>query len=214
MIGDSQTVGPFGQQIHELLIGSSHVRVKTIGAWGSSPIQWLGQHSFKGVVLVRDGKEQPERCSKCPSPTYESIVSKEKGDSPHLTVVQLGGNMLAFDRETNRSTIRQLIRFIHSKKSACAWVGPSQGMRDPVRYRELYDDLIQIGREENCLIIDSRELTYYPLGAGDGVHFQFLGIEGILITRRWACGVIKQLSKHFAFVKPACENSGSKSSSR
>lgn len=204
LIGDSQTVGFFGAEMQTQLVKQKNLFVQSVGMWGTGADQWLGKSPFKTEIMKRIGTGSQIRCTNCMTTGLEYQVDNYFS-KPELVIVQLGGNMLPLERAKNRESIRNLIRVIHSIPSQCAWIGPSNGKRDQERFKAFYEDLRQVTREENCALIDSRDLTSYPEGQGDGIHFQYLGALGGDLAERWACGVIERLSKEFSFVESTCD---------
>lgn len=191
LIGDSLTVGPFGDLIEEFLVRSRGEKNVFISAvCGSSPEHWI--------------RPEPEFRSHCgfrfKPPSQKTILGRhENGHPPEtratqkiedilqhfhpgIVIVQLGTNW--FDRleeshtEATRARIEGIIERFHATVSSKApgavlvWITPP----DSSRFRSVQSTVTKaIGdvakRRSFETINSSRMLTYIPgKSGGDGVH--------------------------------------------
>jgi hypothetical protein len=203
MLGDSLSVGPFGQEMQHFLIerfGES--RVYLIASCGISPEHWLpsepefvsrcGYRVKTPRQYLLGDYEKGRRPEPFPTPKLDRILSKTQ---PDLVLIQMGTNW--FDLLEHASTPEFiehldgiLDRFVNTlfasdPKPQLVWITPP----DSARFRKvqgLVTSLLQRGaRRLRFLCIDSSDLIEYVPGksGGDGVHYASNAAE------KWANGV-------------------------
>jgi hypothetical protein len=183
MIGDSLSVGGFGEAVREHLENKfGRQNVAFFASCGSSPENWLGDepvfHTRCGYRektptndIYRD-YHNGKRPSPVATPKLETLIERYK---PTIVIVQLGTNWM--DRSLSDDQIRAILwRFInaahHGSTRRLIWIGPPDSSRFAKVQNRIYR-LIQQAVSRGDPVIDSRRFTRYVLGktGGDGVHY-------------------------------------------
>lgn len=193
VVGDSHTVGPFGQNLDDALRADAASRVSTFGVCSArpesylsetahgcgwlfrgvdkkAPAKWLGGRVFKQKQKNAQGEEIQVDYVK--TPELAQLLSDH---SPDVVVIALGSNM-----PTTDAALDKTLDLVHRTGASCFWVGPPD-MRRPSRkavdgvYRQLEDKGITTSADLKtaCRLIDSRDFAYlrYPKEGGDGTHY-------------------------------------------
>lgn len=212
MIGDSLSVGAFGEVVQQhLAVRFRPQNVAAFASCGSSPEHWLrDEPGFFTKCGYREST--PERApiyrdfvnGRAPRPTLtpkiESLVRRHR---PTIVVVQLGTNWM--DRNLTDAQIYSFIhRFIAAARGPTVrqiiWIAPpdSSAFR---RTQGRIHRLIQAAAVRNRFeVIDSREVTKYIPGktGGDGVHYnsESSRLWALQITRRLDVKLRGQLARN------------------
>ncbi len=203
MLGDSLSVGPFGEEMQHFLIerfGES--RVYMLASCGASPEHWLGSEPEfvarcgyrvktprQYMLGVYDKGRRPEPF---PTPKLEQILSKTH---PDLVLVQLGTNWFDLLEQSSTPEVIERLegiveRFVSTLLSAktrpqLVWITPP----DSARFRRVQgmvtELLSRVGRRRRFACINSSALVRYVPGqsGADGVHYASAAAE------KWASGV-------------------------
>lgn len=190
-IGDSQSAGPFGKNLDQLLRGQNKVLTRAVN--GSTGSWWVNGHassSYKwnwGKNL--DGKEVKGFQQ---TPIFSKLVDQAK---PDYVILQFGGNYVGWSQEKIKADMDALIGPIQKANAKCMFVsGP-----DTYVNRDLLPDTIdkiQAAIGDRCAFINSVAMTCYPDEAvlettpernfkADGRHYNFLP-EGEPLAIEWA----------------------------
>jgi hypothetical protein len=209
MLGDSLSVGPFGQEMQHFLIerfGES--RVYLLASCGSSPEHWLGSepefisrcgYRVKTPRQYMLGEyEKGRRPEPFPTPKLEQILLKTR---PDLVLVQLGTNWFDLLEQAATPEVLERLesiveRFVAALQGAeprpqLVWITPP----DSARFRRVQGMvtalLRRVGRRRCFSCIDSSALVQYVPGqsGADGVHYATVAAE------KWANGVKERLLK-------------------
>jgi hypothetical protein len=210
MIGDSLSVGPFGDSIQDFLVSTfSNAQVAYIAACGSSPEHWLqSEPQFVSKCGYRlknpkdPGKSEVGRFEDgkppkpYPVPKIETTLNYWKAD---LVIVQLGTNWFDVLAESQSehalanldSILDQFARVIAKSPShpKLIWVTPP----DCYKFRKVQSlvtsAIRRAGARNQFRVIDSSKMIQYEPGksGGDGVHLASASAE------EWAEKVKKQL---------------------
>jgi hypothetical protein len=183
MIGDSLSVGGFGDAVREHLEDKfGRQNVAFFASCGSSPENWLRDepvfHTRCGYRertptsdIYRD-YHNGKRPSAVATPKVETLIERHK---PTILIVQLGTNWM--DRSLSDDQIRAfLARFVsvahRGGTRRMIWIGPPDSWRFSKVQNRIYR-LIQQSVRRGDPVIDSRRFTRYVLGktGGDGVHY-------------------------------------------
>jgi len=182
-IGDSHSVGSFGQEMDALLRARGAL-VWTTAVCGSSPDWYFRDAQIQCGFFFRDSDGETERGTRGRlTPRLATLLETAK---PDFTVVALGANLINLTPEYARRTTRPMVEAIAESESRCVWVGPPHGRNKP---KEKLDALYVALRETTqdlCLFVDSRPYIHYPDTGGDGAHYDHLGPEGRRMAREWA----------------------------
>jgi lysophospholipase L1-like esterase len=191
IIGDSQTVGPYGKTL-DSLARASGATVVTHASWGASPTWFFnGQETHK--YWSRDSAGQELTAAKVATPRLPDLLAREK---PDVVVVTMGGNMIAGNASQADVTLQvsQIGNAVSASGAHLVWVGPPKydpQKRSPEVIAQFYQKLENIVPEFGTLI-DSRPHIETYSGA-DGLHYS--GAKGERIAREWARGVFEQIQK-------------------
>jgi hypothetical protein len=211
LIGDSLSVGPFGEVMnrffHQKLDASQYC---IFASCGSSPENWLkdtkdfytpcgyrqvtARESFK-VDFENGRKPRPVRTPK--------LVTFLPRFRPQMVIVQMGTNWMDeivskgdYSGDSYKPIIRQFITEIRAKSAPnvqIIWVLPPDASKYSARVKDTVDRcILESARELRFKTINSRTFTNrYVRGVtgSDGVH---LNTEA---GGQWAIGVIKRLPR-------------------
>jgi hypothetical protein len=209
MIGDSLTVGGFGEAVEEYLLqrfGSNNVAL--FACCGSSPEHWV--RSGPDYITKCGYREQTSRSSilydfergrrprRVLTPKLENLVSKFH---PRTVIVQLGTNWMdgmhsnpAKDESTYGEILDRFVAAIHSGPDTVRkiiWITPPDSSRYSRAVQTRVTNLIKTAsRRHSFEIIDSSRLTHYVRGrsGGDGVHYNKAAAQ------EWANRVTRELN--------------------
>ncbi|MCC7443142.1 MAG: SGNH/GDSL hydrolase family protein [Bdellovibrionales bacterium] len=200
-IGDSHTVGTYGETIDVLLRSIPGARVKTVGSCGISPNGFLdGLTTSCGLKVY--GLDQLEVSSNnVKTPKIDDLLSEVR---PTLVVIELGANQIntaTSQPNVQREFVDRLVSKIVATGASCLWVGPPHGRNKPEpKYSNLVR-LLQEGIDGRCAFLDSRPekfpwLDYNVVSAaagvaGDGAHYDALREHGRTAVRKWAGEVFR-----------------------
>jgi hypothetical protein len=193
MIGDSLTVGGFGEAVEDYLLhrfGGKNVAI--FASCGSSPEHWV--RSGPNYITKCGYREQTPRSSilydfergrrpkRVLTPKLEDLVAKFR---PRTVIVQLGTNwmdgMLRSNPARDESTYGEILdRFVAAIRGGpdtvrkIIWITPPDSSRYSKALQRRVTNLIKTAsRRHSFEIIDSSRLTHYVRGqsGGDGVHY-------------------------------------------
>jgi lysophospholipase L1-like esterase len=208
MVGDSLTVGGFGEAVEAYLLrrfGSNNVAI--FASCGSSPEHWV--RSGPDYITKCGYREQTPRSSilydfergrrpkRVLTPKLEDLVAKFR---PKTVIVQLGTNWMdgmhsspARDQSTYGEILDRFIAAIHSEPDSVRkiiWITPPDSSRYSKAVQTRVTNLIKTASQRHSFeIIDSSRLTHYVRGhsGSDGVHYNSAA------AREWANRVNREL---------------------
>jgi hypothetical protein len=178
-IGDSLSVGTFGELVSNYLVDNYHrENVAFYASCGSSPESWLSDEpvfetkcGYRELIPFQPlvyGERMRHR-----TPKIERLLRDQK---PTIVIVQQGTNWM--DRPLTDEKIGSILdRFIGTihRNANCRifWIAPP----DSARFRRVQGricTLIKQHQHAHDPVIDSRRLTRYVNGktGGDGVHYR------------------------------------------
>jgi hypothetical protein len=192
MVGDSLTVGGFGEAVEEYLLQRfDSNNVALFACCGSSPEHWV--RSGPDYITKCGYREQTPRSSilydfergrrprRVLTPKLENLVAKFH---PRTVIVQLGTNWMdgmhsnpAKDESTYGEILDRFVAAIHSGPDIVRkiiWITPPDSSRYSRAVQTRVTNLIKTAsRRHSFEIIDSGRLTHYVRGrsGGDGVHY-------------------------------------------
>jgi len=189
IIGDSQTVGPYGQTLDQLARATG-ATVSTHASWGASP-PWFfnGQETYK--YWTRDAAGQAETHMQAATPRLNDLLARER---PDVVVVTMGGNMIAGNASQADVTLQvsQIGNAVSASGAQLVWVGPPKydpNKRSPEAVDAFYQKLGHIVPEFGTLIDSRPHISEYA--GSDGLHYS--GAKGERIARAWAAGVFQEI---------------------
>jgi hypothetical protein len=183
MIGDSLSVGGFGEAVREHLESRfGRQNVAFFASCGSSPESWLRDErvfltrcGYREKTLTSDvyrdyhnGKRPPAVAT----PKIETLIERYK---PTIVIVQLGTNWMDQSLSDNqiRAVLERFVSAVHRGGTRkLIWIGPPDSSRFSKVQNRIYR-LIQQSVRRGDPVIDSRRFTRYVLGrtGGDGIHY-------------------------------------------
>jgi hypothetical protein len=177
-VGDSHTVGTFGQSLTRLLEHNNYT-VHTAASCGAS-FRWLSETQC-GLWLHTTG--QPDIIiDKGTPPSISDLVNYVK---PTTTVVALGTNFVGYHDNVSISGTMAIIRLIKEGGSQCVWIGPPDSKHYSHEQLNTVYRVLELATKDQCKLIDSRHYTKYS--GTDGIHYT--GTKGIKIAEQWATDV-------------------------
>ena len=183
MIGDSLSVGSFGEVLQHHLEGRyGRENVAAFASCGSSPENWLrdepvfhtkcGYRERTPTTNVYSDFHNGRPPPPTRTPKIESLLATYK---PTIVIVQQGTNWM--DRSLSDDQIRSILdRFISAAhrgaKRKIVWISPPDSSRFSKVEARIYRLIVQAA-PRNDPVIDSRRFTHYVAGktGGDGVHY-------------------------------------------
>ena len=205
MIGDSMSVGGFGEGMAEWLVSKfGRASVALYASCGSSPEHWLRNEpdyqtrcGYREITprtnLLYDfaGGRHPAPAI---TPKIEDLVSILH---PRTVIVQLGTNWMDAMSEGDSTKFGEILyRFIEAIRSEpgtvrqIIWITPPDSSHYSRNVQDIVRNLILAGgRKYSYAVVDSSRYTHYTPGrsGGDGIHYN--NEEG----RAWAAGVLREI---------------------
>ena len=185
MIGDSLSVGPFGEAVqNHLKVKLKTDQVFAYASCGSSPENWLaGEKDFVTKCGYRENTpghaifidfNNGHRPAPTRTPKVESLVGKH---TPTIVVVQQGTNWM--DRNLSDGEINSYIdRFVRAARGGgqrkLIWITPPDSSKfRGARQNRVQGLLRDAAGRDGFQIINSRTYTHYRPGVtgGDGIHY-------------------------------------------
>jgi hypothetical protein len=210
MVGDSLTVGGFGQAMQDYLVrrfGSNHVAI--YASCGSSPEQWLrsgpnyttkcGYREKTPQSAIFYDFQNGRRPRPVLTPKLEDLVERFH---PKIIIVQLGTNWMdGMSSKTSSAHLNygeildRFVAAIHHQPNTVhkvIWITPPDSSRYSKAVQTRVKDLIITAAVRHSFeTIDSSKMTHYVRGksGGDGVHYNNPAAE------EWAKQVMKKLDR-------------------
>ena len=186
-IGDSHSVGPFGQELDRLL-RETGASVLTRAVCASAPRSWVAGTRHHCGFFYRDADGATRRGTKeASTPPLAGLLSQHNAA---WTVVQLGGNLHGGAPATVKAQVGDLARRVAEAGSKCLWVGPPN-RRDNGGGFDAWYAAIKEGADPYCVFLDSRPVTPYPPMGGDGIHYG--GPAGTATAKAWAAAAERRM---------------------
>lgn len=219
LVGDSLTVGPFGDQIEAWLLQNlGPSRVAVYGSCGSSPEQWLASHkNFVSPCGYRETTPQSHildesgrghRANPVSTPRIETLMAKFR---PQIVIVQLGTNHLDTVLREGKRCLPQLAAIYEEFANAVyapggsarmiIWIAPPDSSKFPKWVQDEVERLISgTNQRHGFYTFQSRRFTHYTPGTSgsDGIHYNSAAAAA------WAAPVLRMLDS--AFTKHRVKN--------
>lgn len=202
MIGDSLSVGRFGEEVQKHL--ALKRRVAAYASCGSSPEHWL---AAEPAFLTKCGYRERTTTSdiysdfvngRAPRPTrtpkLADLVRKHR---PTILVVQLGTNWM--DRNLSEEQMSDYLnRFVDEARRGpvekIVWIAPPDSSSLRRVQGKVHQLIRRAASRKGFEVIDSRRVTHYVVGktGGDGVHYNNESSEA------WARAIQRELDAKLA----------------
>ncbi len=184
MIGDSHSVGAFGQQLDKQLRGAG-AQVETYAASGSSANSWLNGGTTNSGWLAKHQNgttEQPPWNQAHQIPKLQDLIAKNK---PDVVIINLGANF-----RSDPSQARKLAEVCKQAGTRVIWIGPPKTRQDGAdggAKLKQFDESMKQALSGLAEYLSSADFTPNYEG-GDGLHYS----SGA--ATNWANGVAKKLT--------------------
>lgn len=204
-IGDSLSVGKFGELLHGYLARAFGPKnVALYASCGSSPESWLrGEPTFVTKCGYREEAEDRyavvDSVTRHATPKLEDLIARYR---PSILIVQLGTNWmdrLMTGNPSKESEVRGyfhefVVATRHSPVQEVIWIMPPDSSHYPRRVQELVAEVLRSGvaSQNSWTLIESRPMTRpYILGktGRDGIHYNSQA------SADWAEKVIARLQR-------------------
>lgn len=188
-IGDSHTVGTFGQEL-DAKLRSTGAQVSTYASAGANPSDFVNGtgHKYGYWEKHADGSEKKVGYgTNAAPPNLEQLIAREK---PQVILVNLGAN---FRGGNPKAEVDKIGKIAKKHNIPLVWVGPPKTREDSSNPSSIqaFDRAMAEAVAPYGKYIPSSNLTPKYSG-GDGIHYG--GAEGNSIARNWANGVFQQLT--------------------
>ena len=188
-IGDSHSVGTFGQELDAKLRGTG-AQVSTYASAGANPSDFVNGtgHKYGYWEKKADGSEKKVGYgTNAAPPKLETLIAQEK---PSVILVNLGANFRSGNPKAEVDKIGQVAK---KHNIPIVWVGPPKTRQDNSNPGSIqaFDQKMAEAVAPYGKYISSSNLTPKYSG-GDGIHYS--GSEGNAIARQWANGVFNSLT--------------------
>ena len=221
-IGDSHSVGIFGQSFGKMLRTIPAARVNSFAYVGASPSWYEGHYATKTQYLERDefgnvSETRYETVTKTDPVTGKTSTKQVPiggaravpdlnllltTKNPSFVAIELGPNLYfkpsagAEVRAEARAQIEKMAKEVTTKKIPCFWIGPpdtlAKGSRDD---QVAFDRFVSdIVTPLGCTYFHSIDVTTYrPYPGCDGIHYW--GKAGMLEACEWAQKAFKEFKQ-------------------
>ena len=188
-IGDSHSVGTFGQELDAKLRGTG-AQVSTYASAGANPSDFVNGtgHKYGYWEKKADGSEKKVGYgTNAAPPKLDSLIAQEK---PNVILVNLGANFRGGNPKAEVDKIGQIAK---KHNIPIVWVGPPKTREDNSNSSSIqsFDQKMAEAVAPYGKYIPSSNLTPKYSG-GDGIHYS--GNEGNSIAKQWATGVFGALT--------------------
>jgi hypothetical protein len=210
MVGDSLTVGPFGDHMQNWLqTNLGPQRVFIYGSCGSSPEHWLtATEPFISPCGYRETTPQTKRLEKhhngikparVATPKIEQLIATHR---PQIVIIQLGTNHFDTLAKEGREAIPKLeaiydefsraLRRPGSKVRMVIWITPPDSTKFPDWVEQEVNRIIAANNSKHGYGTFFSQTRYIPGETGsDGVHYNEKGAE------IWSTPIIQKINKAF-----------------
>ncbi|GIL18481.1 MAG: hypothetical protein BroJett040_22320 [Oligoflexia bacterium] len=174
-IGDSHSYGRYGEVLDKYFRSKAN-QVTSISVCGSSPSTWITtENNLKATNCGYWKKTAPDKEIRAKSHQLSSFSSEMKSLNPNVVVISLGTNFMGSSKGflAEKKHIESMLKLAQQTNTNCIWIGP------PDLGKSQYKTNLAAGVEEikklvesyKCSFIDSSQLTKYPSGKSDGIHY-------------------------------------------
>jgi hypothetical protein len=192
-IGDSHTVGPFGQAMDRAL-RKTGAEVATYGSSGSSPQNyidgtgtvWYSETHGDGVPHVSPYGEYHA------TPKLEELIAREK---PNLLLVNLGTNFRSTTPEFMRHQVDEIGEIARQHNLPLIWVGAPKWAKDnsdPSDIQAVDTVMKAAVAPYGTYLPSSQFIPRYNGDDAQGIHYT--GRAGVATAQKWADGVFHAIA--------------------
>jgi len=187
IIGDSHSVGVYGQELDRQFRSHANFTVETYATCGSIAQWFFTGKSTQCGFLFKDQNGATLSGNSANTPLVSNAINRFK---PDLIMIELGGNYWGYSSTFARADMLKLANLIRENDIPCFWAGAPDSRKKPAADQQrIYDDL-ENSVTHACQLFDSRTVTKYPATGGDGIHYW--GAEGSAQAKKWAKAVYNE----------------------
>lgn len=203
IIGDSQTMGTYGETLYSLFKADDYTTNK-YAVCGSTPTYFtqglsIISSSCNAEYLYDDGSV--ETVDTGDTPLLIALLEKH---TPDTVFVTFASNMYGSSEQTIQTAVQTFAEEITGQGIACIWAGPPQGPRydDLEEYHEFTNIIKESAENSGCRFIDSEDYTAFAFceentfgcASGTDPHFSNYGAAGKAVAEAWAQGVYSEFT--------------------
>ena len=194
VISDSHGTGAFGEELTKL-IENNNEDLSFYAFGGTKAVDWIeGNNLTWGYWEHHTGKVDKRGTNRA-TPKLEELIQIHH---PSLVIINLGTNMVWKQPSVEQEfQIKTIIETAKSRGAECVWSGPPDLNASEVNrnnwVEQIHQMLIIQTQLHGCKLLKGWELTNYPEGKGDGVHYDAIPGIGKKLARDWARKMFKLL---------------------
>jgi hypothetical protein len=194
VITDSHGEGSFGDEFINL-IEAKREPLSFYAVGGSTPVDWLyGYHQIWGYFEHHTGKA-PIRYEHPKTPLFKELLDAHQ---PDRVIIELGTNLIWKEiTPEDKQLIADMMNLTFKAHAKCIWIGPPdlnpKNSINRNRVLEVQQILTDLSLKNNCKLIPSWKFTHYPVGQGDGIHYDAIPFIGGKLARLWARSAFKYI---------------------
>ncbi len=180
-VGDSHSVGPFGQALDKKLRSvSAHVTTATYCGTIVNDFYRTDAKTQCGYLEI-DEKGASHKGTIGPVADFRKLLEKTR---PAHVLVALATNYSGYENDTFViNDMKKMVNDIIASGAQCFWIGMPTS-RTLKSQHERISKLTKKAVGSQCTYFDSFSVTSYPEIGGDGIHFYFPG--GKEVAENWA----------------------------
>ncbi len=179
-IGDSHSVGPFGQKL-DAELRTLDAKVTTATSCGTIVANWYQTANTTCGYLERDVDGTTRRGTTGPVPRFTTLLAQHR---PSHVIVALATNYANYpDENFIVRDMRKMASDIVATGAKCFWIGMPTSRKLATKHEKI-DRLTRQAVSDLCTYFDSFAVTTYPATGSDGIHFYFQG--GKEVAENWA----------------------------
>jgi hypothetical protein len=190
-VGDSHSVGPFGQTLDQNFRDAGH-QVATYASCGSIPKWWTTGQETPCGFFSRDLKGTKVQVTKAPTPIMDNLLLDIK---PDVVVMEFGGNYLNIPNDDYvKKDIATFIAKVKTSGAKCFFITNPDTRSNRASIPRILG-LIKEAVGNECPIFESHLVTNYPETGGDGTHYW--SSWGTPIAKSWANKAFEAFKTHW-----------------
>lgn len=191
-LGDSHSYGQCGKALDKYFRSIAQ-EVVTVSSCGSSPSTWTTQGKNFQTTNCGYWRKDNHSETRVKSHQLNSHQNEDQDFNPDLTVISLGTNILSSQTSINRELpqIKKMAELAKKNGRECIWIGPPDLQKNPFKsnLKKGIEELRSTVEAASCKFIDSTQLTKYPPGNSDGIHY------GPTESRQWGEAIQHEIDK-------------------
>lgn len=194
IISDSHGTGAFGEELAKL-IENENEEVSFYAFGGTKAVDWIEGNNLTWGYWEHHTGRIDKRGTNRATPKLDELI---RIHHPTRVIINLGTNMVWKQPTVEQELqINTLIETAKSRGAACIWSGPpdlnASEMNPNNWVEQIHQILINQTGISECKLLKAWELTQFPDGQGDGIHYDSIPEIGKDLARDWARKIFKLL---------------------